>query len=101
MLLANKQMQPEPIDAPPINGTLQANSPHSPHSPHSPSESPTPSKAQDLISTSEKDNSTWQLDWNRTVRQELNLPEGYDRVTVLIIKWENDIDELKTEKEVS
>lgn len=95
MLLANKQLHPEAIDALPINGSSQA------HSPHSSSESPIRSRAQNLTSKSEKDNSAWQLVWNRTVRQELNLPEGYDRVTVLIIKWKNEIDELKTEKEVS
>lgn len=49
----------------------------------------------------EEQKSAWQLDWNTTVRRELDLPQSYEHVTVLIIKWHDEIDELKTSYEVS
>jgi hypothetical protein len=30
----------------------------------------------------------------------MNLPEGYEQVSVLIIKWADELDELKTKAEV-
>ena len=38
--------------------------------------------------------------WESTMCQEMQIPEGYKDVFVLIIKWHRDLDELKTEDEV-
>ena len=46
------------------------------------------------------ENSKWQQIWDRPMREELELPEGYLSVAVLIIKWAPEIDELKTGSEV-
>ena len=38
--------------------------------------------------------------WESTLCEEMQIPEGYKDVFVLIIKWHRDLDELKTEGEV-
>lgn len=38
--------------------------------------------------------------WNEAIAKNMNLPEGYEKVAVLIIKWADELDELKTKAEV-
>lgn len=38
--------------------------------------------------------------WNEAIAKNMNLPEGYEQVAVLIIKWADELDELKTKAEV-
>ena len=42
-----------------------------------------------------------QMRWDQAMCNELGLPEGYAHVSVLLIKWRREIDQLKTEKEVA
>ncbi|KAF3005027.1 hypothetical protein E8E13_009027 [Curvularia kusanoi] len=37
--------------------------------------------------------------WNEAIAKNMNLPEGYEQVSVLIIKWADELDELKTKAE--
>lgn len=48
----------------------------------------------------DEENSKMQLWFNSATREAFDIPEGYQQVTVLIIKWKADIDELKTQDEV-
>ena len=41
-----------------------------------------------------------QLCWNSTMCKVMKIPEGYQDVTVLIIKWNEKLDELNTKDEV-
>ena len=38
--------------------------------------------------------------WNEALAKNMNLLEGYEQVSVLIIKWADELDELKTKAEV-
>lgn len=49
--------------------------------------------------TDEK-NLTMMLQWNRVMREEMKVPQGYQNVAVLIIKWNEELDQLKTADEV-
>jgi hypothetical protein len=42
-----------------------------------------------------------QLWWDEAVARTMYLPEGYSQVSVLLVKWEDELDELKTRTEVS
>lgn len=42
-----------------------------------------------------------QMWWDEAIAKNLNLPEGYHNISVLIIKWADELDELKTKEEVS
>jgi hypothetical protein len=44
-----------------------------------------------------EDMRTW---WNTEMKKHMNQPDGYARVAVLLIKWADELDELKTKKEV-
>ncbi|KAF2630172.1 hypothetical protein BU25DRAFT_408756 [Macroventuria anomochaeta] len=37
--------------------------------------------------------------WNEAIAKNMNLPEGYEHVAVLIVKWADELDELKTRTE--
>jgi hypothetical protein len=39
--------------------------------------------------------------WDEAIAKNMSLPEGYLSVSVLIIKWADELDELKTKAEVS
>lgn len=51
-------------------------------------------------SQDDQDESRLQECWDENIAKNLNLPEGYRDVQVLMIKWADDIDELKTREEV-
>ncbi len=38
--------------------------------------------------------------WTEAIARNMDLPDGYSRVAVLIIKWADELDELKTGDEV-
>ncbi|ORY00886.1 hypothetical protein BCR34DRAFT_592437 [Clohesyomyces aquaticus] len=40
-----------------------------------------------------------QMWWDESIARHMNLPDGYKEVAVLIIKWADQLDELKTSKE--
>lgn len=40
---------------------------------------------------------TW---WNNEMKKHMNQPDGYAKVAVLLIKWADELDELRTKKEV-
>jgi hypothetical protein len=40
---------------------------------------------------------TW---WNTEMRKHMNQPDGYAKVAVLLIKWADELDDLKTKDEV-
>ena len=44
--------------------------------------------------------SEMQLWWDEAIARNMNLPDGYQNVAVLIIKWSEELDELKTAAEV-
>jgi hypothetical protein len=39
--------------------------------------------------------------WDQSIAKHMDLPDGYSDVHVLIIKWHDDIDDLKVRQEVS
>jgi hypothetical protein len=39
--------------------------------------------------------------WDSGISKYWNLPEGYSSVAVLLVKWQDDLDDLKTAEEVS
>lgn len=41
-----------------------------------------------------------QLEWNDGICKNMDLPEGYAQVAVLIIKWDEKLDQLNTGPEV-
>lgn len=45
--------------------------------------------------------SDMQLWWDEAISRNMNIPDGYRDVAVLIIKWDDDIDQLKCAPEVS
>ena len=45
--------------------------------------------------------SRMQLQWNEGICKNMNLPEGYQKIAVLIIKWGKELDELNCAAEVS
>lgn len=47
-----------------------------------------------------EDAANMQLWWDEAIAKNLNYPEGYAQVSVLIIKWADDLDELNTGEEV-
>ncbi|KAJ4384756.1 hypothetical protein N0V86_000358 [Didymella sp. IMI 355093] len=47
-----------------------------------------------------EDAANMQLWWDEAIAKNLNYPEGYAQVSVLIIKWAEDLDELNTGDEV-
>ena len=49
----------------------------------------------------QKKSSEMQLWWDEAIARSMNLPDGYQNVAVLIIKWSEELDELKTAAEVS
>ncbi len=49
----------------------------------------------------DEDNSKMEVWWNKAMCAEMDIPEGYQNVAVLIIKWIEELDELKTGDEVS
>lgn len=38
--------------------------------------------------------------WDQSIAKHMNIPEGYDDVQVLMIKWHDDIDQLCVRQEV-
>lgn len=49
----------------------------------------------------DEENSRMQVCWNQAMCKEMEIPEGYQSVAVLIIKWCKELDQLKSESEVS
>ncbi|OCL02527.1 hypothetical protein AOQ84DRAFT_382595 [Glonium stellatum] len=49
----------------------------------------------------QKKSSEMQLWWDEAIARNMNLPDGYLNVAVLIIKWSEELDELKTGAEVA
>jgi hypothetical protein len=45
--------------------------------------------------------SDMQVWWDEAIAKNMDLPDGYNKVAVLLVKWEDELDELKTKKEVS
>lgn len=41
-----------------------------------------------------------QMWWNNAMKKHMDQPDGYAKVAVLLIKWADELDELKTKKEV-
>jgi len=41
-----------------------------------------------------------QMWWDESIRRNMNLPDGYSKVAVLLIKWADELDELRTKAEV-
>lgn len=39
--------------------------------------------------------------WNNEMRKHMNQPDGYAKVAVLLIKWADELDDIKTKDEVS
>lgn len=48
----------------------------------------------------QKHQSEMQMWWDEAIAKNLNLPDGYSKVAVLLIKWADEVDDLKTGKEV-
>jgi hypothetical protein len=46
-------------------------------------------------------NSKLGICWNKAMCKEMRIPEGYQNVAVLIIKWAEKVDQLKSKDEVS
>ncbi|KAF2658096.1 hypothetical protein K491DRAFT_676707 [Lophiostoma macrostomum CBS 122681] len=40
-----------------------------------------------------------QIWWDEAIAKNMNLPDGYSKVAVLIIKWQDELDDLKTRQE--
>lgn len=42
-----------------------------------------------------------QMWWDESISRFMNLPDGYQKVAVLLVKWDDGLDELKTRAEAS
>ena len=49
----------------------------------------------------DKLNSKLGICWNKAMRKEMRIPEGYQNVAVLIIKWAEKVDQLNSKDEVN
>lgn len=49
----------------------------------------------------DEENSKMQICWNQAMCKEMQIPEGYEKVAVLILKWNKELDQLNSESEVS
>ena len=62
------------------------------------------SPSQQSISQEDRDAleraSEMQLWWDEAIARNMNLPDGYHNVAVLLIKWADQLDELRTRDEV-
>jgi hypothetical protein len=56
-----------------------------------------PSKEDDAYKKNAQQMRTW---WDEAIGKNLHLPDGYSHVAVLLIKWADELDELKTADEV-
>jgi hypothetical protein len=45
--------------------------------------------------------SNMQMWWDEAIAKTMNLPKGYEKVSVLLLKWSDHIEELATRNEVS
>lgn len=41
-----------------------------------------------------------QMQWEEAIARNMDLPDGYAQVAVLLVKWDDELDELKTRAEV-
>ena len=56
--------------------------------------------SQSLEDAAEKERAAeMQVWWDEAISRNMNLPDGYQSVAVLLIKWDDELDELKTRKE--
>lgn len=75
--------------------------------PHTGEESHSTDKLLEPSSTSPTDDDDKQradhmrIWWDEAIAKNMSMPEGYTNVSVLIIKWADELDELKTRAEVS
>jgi len=53
------------------------------------------------IAVGEDENARMKTCWGRAMCQEMEIPEGYQKIAVLIIKWSEHLDQLKSGDEVS
>lgn len=60
-------------------------------------EQPTPSAEDVEVQERAEEMQSW---WNNEMKKHMNQPDGYAKVAVLLIKWADELDELKTKKEV-
>jgi len=49
----------------------------------------------------EQQNSRMSLQWHKAMCREMGIPEGYQYISVLILKWIDELDQLKSQMEVS
>jgi len=56
-----------------------------------------PSKEDEAYKKNAHQMRTW---WDEAIGKNLHLPDGYSHVAVLLIKWADELDELKTADEV-
>lgn len=59
---------------------------------------PSNEAAEDGVDKEHADN--MRMWWNEAIAKNMNLPEGYEQVAVLIIRWADELDELNTKAEV-
>jgi hypothetical protein len=52
------------------------------------------------ISQNDEEQSRLQEHWDKSIAKHMNLPDGYQNVFVLMIKWEDEIDQLGVRQEV-
>ena len=45
-------------------------------------------------------NAEMQMWWDEAIGRNMDLPDGYSKVAVLLVKWDDELDELKTRAEV-
>ncbi|KAF2789869.1 hypothetical protein K505DRAFT_252417 [Melanomma pulvis-pyrius CBS 109.77] len=73
-----------------------------------PSDAPTPFRTTHVVKrdgtnaeaeTNRKRAAAMQLWWEEGISKNMDLPDGYEKVAVLLVKWDDALDELKTREE--
>jgi len=92
--------EPFPLGNRVIHANIQSIEPEGP----SANDDGSPATSQGLLSDEQKNAqkaaSEMQLWWDEAIAKNMNLPDYYRSVSVLIIKWSDQLDELKTKAEV-
>lgn len=91
-----------------MTGTMMFSEPHSiepitpPGTITGPVQTPPETAREDTKQSgeSQEEASKQQLCWNTAMRKYMGIPDGYQKVAVLIIKWHEGLDDLRCEKEV-
>lgn len=92
--------QPYPLGERIIHADIKSIEPEGPLSGNGSPVVSTPDSASPEDKDAQQRSEEMQRWWDEAIRRNMNLPDGYQNVAVLMIKWADELDELKTRAEV-